>query len=358
VTVRVTLACDWWLKYTASKAAAMARAGADVQLLCREHAQEFHGDTAEREATLAEPREAGVTVLQAPGRIWDPHAIPALARIRREIHRFAPQVVHLHDVSVDPRVIALLPRVPTVMTVHDPTPHPGHPEVRLRARRWMLDASRRTLRARASVIVIHSEDLRPLIDLRPSQRCVVIPHGLYILSEPLPPPAAPALGFFGRLEPYKGLDVLAAAMPRIWEVRPEVELRVAGTGSMTLPLEDPRVRFDNTYVPESELESFFRGTSLAVLPYIEASQTGAGSTAVGFGVPVVASRVGGLPDLVLDDSYLFEAGDHTALAGAILSHLDDGPAVRRRVLAEVARPNSWDAVGERLLGIYAEVAGA
>ncbi len=353
--MRVVLACDWFLKYTCAQAAAMARAGADVVLLCRDHSLEFGGDADERHATIGIARDAGVLVLEAPGRLWDPKAVPVLLRIRRRIARFAPEVIHLHDGSVDPRALALLPRVTTVMTVHDPTVHPGHPEPRLLARRWVLESSKRALKARAKAVVIHSDHLRPEVELRPGQRCVVVPHGLDLRDEPLSPPRLPVVGFFGRLQPYKGIEVLARAMPRVWETRPDVELRVSGSGPVDVPLADPRVRLNRAYLPESGVEAFFRNTSLAVLPYTQASQTGAGSVAVGFGVPVVASRLGGLPDLALDDTYLFDAGDDAGLAKAILSHIDDDDAVRSRVLTEVAAPKSWDATAVALLELYAQL---
>jgi glycosyltransferase involved in cell wall biosynthesis len=353
--MRVALACDWFLKYTAAQAAALARAGAEVVLLCRDHAVEFGGDRDEWHATVEEAGRKGVRVLATPGRLWDPRATSSLVRIRRSIGGFDPDVIHLHDHSVDPRGFALLPRAPAVLTVHDPALHPGHPVPRLAPRRWLLERSQRMWRARAEIVVVHSEQLRSQVALRADQRCVVVPHGLSALREPLPPPPAPTVGFFGRLQPYKGLEVLARAMPRVWSVRPEVQLRVVGSGTSELPLNDPRVTVQRSYLPESDVKGFFRGISLTVLPYTQASQTGAGSVAVGLGVPVVASRVGGLPDLVLDESYLCEPGDDGDLARAILLHLDDGADVRRRVLADVAAPHSWDALAARNLKLYGEL---
>lgn len=349
--MRVALACDWFLKYTTAQAAALARAGAEVLLLCRDHPFEFGGDGEERLDTLRRARDAGVLVLEAPGRLGDPAAIPALLLIRRQIGRFRPQIVHVHE-HEDPRAIGLLPRAPVVMTVHDPVPHPGQP-VPPRPNRWLLDGSRRAWLSRARAVVVHSDRLRDEIELRSHQQCVVIPHGLDVSDEPLPPPSLPMVGFFGRLEPYKGLDVLARAMPRVWDARPEVQLTVAGTGSASLPLSDPRVHLERGYLLEADVEAFFRRTSLALLPYTQASQTGAGCVAVGYGVPIVASRLGGLPDLVLDDTYLFEAGDDAGLAAAIIRHIDDRAPVRARVLADVAAPRSWDAVAEHSLDLYA-----
>jgi glycosyltransferase involved in cell wall biosynthesis len=208
------------------------------------------------------------------------------------------------------------------------------------------------------VIIVHSERLREQVPLRPGQRSVAIPHGLEMQPQPLPPPAQRAVGFFGRLAPYKGLDVLGRAMPRVWSARPDVELRVAGWGDSELPLDDPRVIMERRYVPEAELGRCFERNSLAVLPYTQASQTGAGSVAVGFGVPVVASTVGGLPDLALDQSYLCAPGDDAGLAAAIISHIDDGMDVRRRVLEKVAARHSWDAVAIPTLDVYRSLAGS
>lgn len=352
--MRVALACDWFAKYAVAQAVGLAHEGAEVLLLVRDHAFEFGGDTHERAQTLARARAAGVAVLELPGRLWDPRAAPELWRIRRAVRAFGPEVVHVHD-RVDPRAIALLPRVPAVLTIHDPVAHPGQPVSRFALKRRALEGSREAWRARARVIVVHSERLRAELALRPGQRAEIVPHGLEVRDEPLPAPAEPALGFFGRLAPYKGLEVIASAMPRVWAQRPETQLRVTGEGDAALELEDPRARIQRAYLPESAVPEFFAATTLLLLPYTQASQTGVGSQAAGYGVPVVVSRLGGLPDLALDDSYVVAPGDPEALAVAILRHLDDGAAVRRRVLDEIAAPHSWDACARRMLAIYAHI---
>jgi glycosyltransferase involved in cell wall biosynthesis len=202
------------------------------------------------------------------------------------------------------------------------------------------------------VFVVHSECLGEHLAPRKSQRSVAIAHGVKIRDEPLPLPQQPVVGFFGRLASYKGLDVLAKAMPQVWSARPELQLLVSGWGNCKLGLDDYRVRVDRRYIPESEIGHFFKRTSLMVLPYTQASQSGVGSMAAGYGVPVIASNVGGLPDLTLDRSYVFSVGDDAELAAAILRHVDDGADVRRRVLEQVAAPRSWEAVGTRLLELY------
>ncbi len=354
--MRVVITCDWFLKYAAAQSAALARAGAEVLLLCREHAYEFGGDAGERDATLAEPCAAGVRILELPGRLWELRGARALVPVRRALRSFGPDVVHAHD-GADVRALALLGGRPTVLTLHDPLPHPGQP-VPPWHKRWLLHGSRDAWRRRAQVIVVHSDDLRASVRLAAGQRCAVLPHGLRAHPSALEPPDTPAVVLFGRLTPYKGLDVLARAMPRVWERRPEVRVSIAGAGEEAFELVDERVDVQRRYFSERELPAILGGASLAVLPYTEASQTGVGSVAVGYGVPIVVSRVGGLPDLALDPSYVVAPGDPEELAGAIIDHVDDGPDVRRRVLSEVAGPHTWDAVAERSLELYRQLAGA
>ncbi len=348
--MRIALACDWFLKWAAPHAGGLAQAGADVLLVCRTHAHEFDGDTDERASVLEGARAAGVRVVEVPGRFSDPRVAPALARVYRQVRGFSPQLVHAHD-GADPRLLPMLARVPTVLSLHDPVPHPGQPVPATR-KRWFLHGSRDLWRDRASVIVVHSDRLRGEIALGASQRCVAIPLGLHVEPSPLPPPAQPTVGFFGRLVPYKGLEVLARAMPTVWGERPDVQLQVRGAGDCPLPLSDRRAIVDRRYLPESELSAFFGSLSIVVLPYTQASQTAVGGVAAGYGVPAVVSGVGGLADLALDQSYVVAAGDDVQLADAILAHIDDGSAVRQRVLREIAAPRSWEAVAKQSLELY------
>lgn len=351
--MRIALACDWFLKWAAPQAGGLVRAGAEVLLLCRAHAHEFGGNADERASVLEGARAAGVRVVEVPGRLSDPRLALALARVHRQIRGFAPQLVHAHD-GADPRLLPMLAGLPTVLSLHDPVPHPGQPVPAAR-KRWFLHGSRDIWRDRASVIVVHSERLRGEVALAASQRCVAIPLGLHVEPSPLAPPAQPAVGFFGRLAPYKGLDVLARAMPRVWGTRPEVQLQVRGVGDCALALSDRRAMVDRRYLPESELAEFFGSLSIVVLPYTQASQTAVGGVAAGYGVPSVVSGIGGLADLALDPSYVVRAGDDAQLAEAILAHIDDGGAVRERVLREIAAPRSWEAVAAQSLELYDSV---
>jgi glycosyltransferase involved in cell wall biosynthesis len=336
--MRILIVCDFFMKYGAQQARSLARIGHGVAILCRSHAHEFGGATGERDDLLASVRREGVQLLVAPGRVRSLRAFPEMLEIRRAVRRWRPDVVHVHG-NHDPRLLALTAGNRTVLTVHDPVDHPGAPALN----RWQNWATRQWFR-RAERFVVHSPALaEELVPIVAPNRIAVIPHGVSPRSEPLARPQAPSVLLFGRLEEYKGVDVLVGAMRLVWERRPDVRLVVAGAGDAAqLVPEDPRVSLIPRYIPESEVEDLFADACLVVLPYTQASQSGVGALAIAAGVPVVVSNLGALPELAYESSFTFEAGNSRALAETIVRHLDDGPEVRSAVLCHARSHFSWD----------------
>ncbi len=149
---------------------------------------------------------------------------------------------------------------------------------------------------------------------------VVIPHGTTPRAEPREPPTSASVLLFGRLEQYKGVEVLAAAMPLVWERRPEVRFVVAGAGEAArLVPADPRVSLRARYIAEDEVGTLLAEATLVALPYTQASQSGVGLLAIADGVPVVVSDLGALPELAYDRSFVAAPGDPVALAEAIVA---------------------------------------
>jgi len=342
--MRVALLCDWFLKYTAALAAALARAGADVTLLCRDHAREFGGSREERAETLAPAEHAGVRVLT----LGDGAGSPAALR------RARPEVVHAQW-NADPRLLAAARGLPTVLTVHDPVSHPGDYvspyHRRLVHRAWLRKANR---------IIVHAAALRDELAQRVDRaRIAIVPHGTSVQGAPDPPPAERRLLVFGRLKAYKGLPTLVQAMETVWAARPELHLAVLGAGDAASALPaDPRIERDSRYVPERDIAAALSRSSLVVLPYDQASQSGVGLLAVGRGIPTIVTSVGALPELAVDQSLVVPPRNPDALAGAILHHLDHGAELRRRVLQHARAHLSWDVAAERSLGVYREALGA
>ncbi len=354
---RVLAVCDFLLKYTASLAVALSGAGADTALLTRDHDFEFGREPGAMAAHLDRVLAGRVAHLALSGRPRDPGSWRAAVRAAGAVRALGPDVVHLQNtVGSDPRLIlaAGARRGRYAFTSHDVERHPGDPSGAFH-HAWLDDLLHRN----AGVVFVHAEALVDRVHRLHGKDVPVevVPHGVD-LPTPLPLPPDPALLFFGRLSYYKGLDVLLDAMPGVWSRMGDVPLEIAGHGA--LPdhplLGDPRVRLRHEHIPEDELPALFGRASAVVLPYREASQSGVGSVAKQFGRPLVATRTGGLPELVADGSgLLVEPEDPAGLAAAIVELHTVGGLAERLVeagTAGVLARSGWPRVAELTLAAY------
>jgi glycosyltransferase involved in cell wall biosynthesis len=221
--------------------------------------------------------------------------------------------------------------VPVAYLCHNVAPHESSRLTRVLSR-WAF--------APARAFVVHASELaRPLAELAPAgARIRASPHPLYDQFGPPPPAdrARAALGitservllFFGLVRAYKGVTTLLHAFAALAAADPGVTLVVAGecyepeAGYRSLVSElglEARVRFENRFIPNEEVATYFAAADVVVLPYLAASQSGVIPIAYAMDRPVVATRVGGLPEVVFEDEtgYLVPPGDPAALAAAV-----------------------------------------
>jgi glycosyltransferase involved in cell wall biosynthesis len=185
-------------------------------------------------------------------------------------------------------------------------------------------------------------------------------EGVHVLAPPVQVPRQAAAVESGahalvvsRLAPEKGIDVAIDAC-RIAGVR----LVVAGDGperdALCARASDGDVRFAGR-VDDAELQRLRVGAALAIVPSRSAETFGlAAAEAMAVGVPVVASRIGALPELV-DSDGLVEPGDATALAKAIGRRWRDVAAAERG-RARVRELCAPEVVAEGLRRIYTAAA--
>jgi glycosyltransferase involved in cell wall biosynthesis len=191
----------------------------------------------------------------------------------------------------------------------------------------------------------------------------VMAHPMRALSEV--PGAAPG-GYAlitARLVPEKGIDVAVEAC-RI----AGVALVIAGEGPERERLErslsptggpgagrGPDVRFVG-HVPAAELPALRRGAALALVPSrVSENLPMAAAESLAAGLPVAASRVGGIPELVPDE-WLAPPGDPTQLAAAITRILADASA-GARALARAREVTAPERVAPALAAVYEHAAG-
>ena len=157
---------------------------------------------------------------------------------------------------------------------------------------------------------------------------------------------------FGRMLPYKGLDLLASALATLPPER-TVAVRVVGHGPESPALDAlracPGVTVENRWVPEAEIGALLAWSDAMILPYREASQSGVAAAALAAGRPVITTGVGGLREQLAGAQQLVLCGpDADSLASAIRLWLDALAAVAPPIDAAAA----WhEAASDLLLAI-------
>jgi glycosyltransferase involved in cell wall biosynthesis len=178
------------------------------------------------------------------------------------------------------------------------------------------------------------------------------------------PPAVPLLGVVARLEPEKGHRYLLEAMPAILSAAPDAWLAVVGEGSEGASLQQlaaalgvtDRVVFTGR---RDDVAALTADLTVAVLPSLREAQGISILEAMARRVPVVASAVGGIPEVIRSgvDGILVPPAEPAALADALGSLLAD-PALRRRIgeagYATVRDRFSIDAQVKRIELVYDE----
>jgi glycosyltransferase involved in cell wall biosynthesis len=286
-----------------------------------------------------------------------PGALLRLPRLRRRLldqARQADVVLSAMTHVLTPLLAPAVGRASAfVPVVHDALPHPGDT-----AFAWAWRLERELAPARAA-IALSAAVKAALATRRPGLRLIRsrLPALLAEEGAASPPPeGAPDFLLFGRLRPYKGLDLLRDAWRMLLARHPAARLRVVGEGDAEAAAPGlaalPGVTVEPRWVPEAEIPALLGSTRAVVLPYREASQSGVAAQALALGVPVVATPVGGLPEQVRPGrgGILAAAPDAAALAAALEAALAPGALARLRAEAVAARPvGEWDAVAAELV---------
>jgi glycosyltransferase involved in cell wall biosynthesis len=238
-------------------------------------------------------------------------------------------------------------RARLVVVVHDADPHPGD------GFPGQMLLQRVLCRMAHGLAVLCDHVGSRLREQSPSR--VVIPFEHPPFAFDLPPadraPGGRHLLCFGRLLPYKGLDLLAEALTL---VPAGCDVRVVGSGPETPALDalraSPGVTVENRWVPEAEIGGLLAWSDAVILPYREASQSGVAAAALAAGRPVIATDVGGLREqLSAAPHALVCEPDASSLAHAI-GHWLEAP---HRITPRADAAAAWRDAATRLLAAIA-----
>lgn len=168
--------------------------------------------------------------------------------------------------------------------------------------------------------------------------------------------------FFGRISPYKGIEYLLKAMRIVHKVLPETRVIIAGKGEYNFDLEPYKhldyIEFRNKFIELDELADLIRGAQFTVCPYTEATQSGVVYSSFALNTPVIATRVGDLPEMIDDGEtgIIVPPCDEQSLAQAIIDLLSDavklaGMTKKIEASAENGK-GSWHVIANEYLEIY------
>jgi glycosyltransferase involved in cell wall biosynthesis len=233
----------------------------------------------------------------------------------------------------------------------------------------------------ADVIIVHSEFARNQFKLKgiEENHIITLPHGVH--SPPLVDKfqsrdmieidhEAKVILFLGFILPHKGIEYVIAALPNIIQRFPKTLFIVAGETKDVGYLQALKklveeqdlhmnVKFTG-YVPEDQLNIYLSSADVVALPYSSITQSGILPLAVGAGIPVVASAVGGLKEVLKKHfvGLLVPPTDVEKITQAVVKLLSNASLYQLIIKNELnlAKQWSWKNVSKNHVLIYRHLA--
>lgn len=243
--------------------------------------------------------------------------------------------------------------------LHDPVPHTG-------TERFRRAISRRNVKTADDIIVLSEKFIEPVVELYgvEKQRVHFMKHGLLPVSvqeDDVSRIEAEKLAaydivylFFGRIDKYKGLHVLAKAYEKIKaEEKSNIALVVAGSGGFSEYEEEYAALNDayvyNHYINDKELAALFSlKNTVVVLPYLDATQSGVTTVAADYLRPVIASDSGALKEQLMNgEAGIFcKAGDADDLADAMKRFICEPDLMENEIMkmSDFKKTLQWDQI--------------
>jgi glycosyltransferase involved in cell wall biosynthesis len=239
-------------------------------------------------------------------RLRNPIGVYVSIKLLRQIKRTQCRIAHL--VLSEPWLNLCIPFVrsfPLVTTIHDVRYHLGD------RRSNIVPQAFTDLAARySSASIVHGVALKEQLchKFRTNPELVfVIPIMNFSLYRHWEKPGikeeANTILFFGSIWEYKGLKYLMQAESHLAKELNDFKIVIAGKGEdidkyRKYIIDPHNYEIINKYIPNAQVAELFQKASIVVLPYVEASQSGVIPLAFSFGKPVVATKVGSIPEMV------------------------------------------------------------
>lgn len=255
-------------------------------------------------------------------------------------------------------------RTRIVCTVHELVPHKSK-------HRRLTGKLFQSIYRLAKVLFVYTDYTRNrLVDeLRISPHKIMnVPHGsldelLNLEDGTVPESGDPVVLFIGNIRPDKGVDILIQAAPYLRKTIPRCKIVIAGSPGLDMsPLRqmcrdlvvEDTVQFYLGFMPESEFAARLKQATVVVLPYRRIEQSGVAIAACTLGKAIVATRCGGLEEMVTEagNGLLVPVDDAVALADALATLLSDEnkrKTCESRSRDYALRHLSWESIASKTL---------
>lgn len=277
-------------------------------------------------------------------------------------------VIHLTwPANVYEFIIYMLKRK-IILTVHDPFPHTGLDTRIVRLRRKVA------FRCVPHFIILNKAQREKFLSFYHLPSSAVIDSRLscytylnMVEQDMTTVPEQKYILFAGKISKYKGVEYLLEAMKKVHDTFPDIKLVVAGGGKYHFDISGyaalPYIDIRNRFIPDEELVALMKKTQFMVCPYTDATQSGVIMSSFTFGTPVIATRVGGLPEMLGNGKYgmLVKEKDTDALYQGICSLLSDEEQLadyRKEIAKDYTSDGylSWKTIAEELRESYLQMA--
>lgn len=277
-------------------------------------------------------------------------------------------VIHLTwSANVYEFIIYMLKRK-IILTVHDPFPHTGLDTRIVRLRRKVA------FRCVPHFIILNKAQREKFLSFYHLPSSAVIDSRLscytylnMVEQDMTTVPEQKYILFAGKISKYKGVEYLLEAMKKVHDTFPDIKLVVAGGGKYHFDISEyaalPYIDIRNRFIPDEELVALMNKTQFMVCPYTDATQSGVIMSSFTFGTPVIATRVGGLPEMLGNGKYgmLVKEKDTDALYQGICSLLSDEEQLadyRKEIAKDYTSDGylSWKTIAEELRESYLQMA--
>ena len=188
------------------------------------------------------------------------------------------------------------------------------------------------------------------------------------------PDATKTVLFFGNIKPYKGLEYLITSFQQLLTRCEDYRLLIVGRPdnceeywraireTIREDVQKARVILRADFIPDDQIEIYFKAADLLVLPYRHIYQSGVLFLGYSFGLPIVAADVGSLKDEVVEGKtgFVFRPEDPVDLARAIEQYFAsdlyaDLNSRRQEIRDYATERHSWDVVGRITTSVYASL---